>query len=273
MKKRKKEKWKSSSPKRAKSLRSLECEEDGRICHGNNMKRNEFSDNYLQSFTVRCQRAAAPCNFLFYISRVVGKKRAAKINVQLHKRVYFIYMHIYICALHIHIPFLSAEVTFERDHFSRLTKDEKSFNAPPWYRGARGVLTPTSISTTSIKAKWAPGYEALTRDKYFRLIEVLTEVVVWRSRIISCKVRVRARYDRLNNALLNELAMCISFFFSQKLATSKSLKRECKSSWINLRKFIYEAISSCVIRIASCTVFNCVDKIFLYKISRRRMCR
>lgn len=147
---------------------------------------------------------------------------------------YILYTYIYICALHIHIPFLSAEVTFGRDHFSRLTKDEKSFNAPPWYRGARGVLTPTSISTTSIKAKWAPGYEALTRDKYFRLIEVLTEVVVWRSRIISCKVRVRARYDRLN-ALLNErLAMCISLFFFAETRDFKVIKMRVQ---VELDKF------------------------------------
>lgn len=85
--------------------------------------------NYFQSFTLRCQKAAASCSFFFYISKVVRKKRAAEMDVQLHKRVYFIYILIY--AYYIYIPFLSAQVTFERDHFSRLTKDEKSFNAPP----------------------------------------------------------------------------------------------------------------------------------------------
>lgn len=134
--------------------------------------------------------------------------------------------------------FLSAEVTFERDHYSRLTKDEKSFNAPPWYRRAQeSVLTPTPISTTSIKAKWAPGYEASTRDKYFHLIEVLTEVVVRDGRGSSRVKFEFVRYDRLNNPLLNKwLASLLS---AEKLATPKLLKHDREPSWMNLRKFIY----------------------------------
>lgn len=48
---------------------------------------------------------------------------------------------------YIYALFLSTELrAFGRDHFSRLTRDEKSFNATAWYQ-SESVLTPTPIST------------------------------------------------------------------------------------------------------------------------------
>jgi len=85
------------SPKRADSL--LECEKRMKECATKIiLSKTNSQNNYFQSFTVRCQRT--PCCFLLYILKVAGRKKSVlhrdENGWQLHKRVYFMYLHIHI---------------------------------------------------------------------------------------------------------------------------------------------------------------------------------
>lgn len=86
---------------------------------------------------------------------------------------------IYIC-IHIHTYLLSSSSTSERDHFSRLGEDEKSFNVlvietllgrrrRRRERDGHSVFQrPWYLYASCIKAKWIPRRETLTRNEYYR---------------------------------------------------------------------------------------------------------
>jgi len=141
----------------------------------------------------------------------------AKMEWRIHN--YTIFYTYVVYAYYIYTFFLSVGVTFERGHFLRLTKDEKSFNAPLWYQSARAFSRQCRYLQRPLKQS-----EPRVTRPWRR-----TSISVWLKYLLKLLSDGRGSFhvkfdmtDSIRRYLNKWLVICLSFFL-QKNTTSKSL--------------------------------------------------